>query len=83
MAAPPPAQPSAPVRARFYSLHRDYGDTPDPVTLPVARPPVLIGPGDTATAPANIGAGAGNGSGDDPKADTGPKPKSSSASTVY
>ncbi len=48
---PPPQPPAAPVKARFYSLHRDYGDAPDPVTLPVARPPVLVGPAETATAP--------------------------------
>ncbi len=48
MATQPPA---APVKARFYSLHRDYGDAPDPVTLPAARPSVLVGPADTATAP--------------------------------
>jgi hypothetical protein len=41
-AAAPQAPPSAPVGVRFYSLHRDYGMTPDPVPLPAARPPVLI-----------------------------------------
>ena len=51
MATPPPGPPATPVKARFYSLHRDYGDAPDPVTLPAARPPVLVGPADTATAP--------------------------------
>jgi hypothetical protein len=51
MAAPPPAPPSPPVRAHFYSLHRDYGDAPDPIALPTARPDVLIGPPDAATAP--------------------------------
>ena len=40
----PPVTHSTPVRARFYSLHREYGDTPDPVSLPPARPMVLIGP---------------------------------------
>ncbi len=50
MATPPPP-PAAPVKARFYSLHRDYGDAPDPVTLPTARPPVLVGPADTGAAP--------------------------------
>ena len=44
MAQPPAGQ----VRVRFYSLHREYGDTPAAVTLPTARPPVLIGPADDA-----------------------------------
>jgi hypothetical protein len=35
---------------RFYSLHRAYGLTPDPVETPAQRPMVLIGPPDHATA---------------------------------
>ncbi|HZK99096.1 MAG TPA: hypothetical protein VFC47_04275 [Caulobacteraceae bacterium] len=38
--------PAAPVRARYYSLHREYGDTPDRISMPQSRPPVLIGPGE-------------------------------------
>ncbi|HEY5072480.1 MAG TPA: hypothetical protein VII63_10665 [Caulobacteraceae bacterium] len=37
---------TAPVRPRFYSLHRAYGDRPDAVAIPIDRPPVLIGPAD-------------------------------------
>ncbi|HEY5105833.1 MAG TPA: hypothetical protein VII73_03560 [Caulobacteraceae bacterium] len=48
-AAPPPSQAGW-VHSRFYSLHREYGDTPDAVALPVNRPPVLIGPGDGGAA---------------------------------
>ena len=51
MAALAPQPPAAPVKARFYSLHRDYGDAPDPIALPQSRPMVLVGPGETATAP--------------------------------
>jgi len=49
-ATPQPQPPAAPVKARFYALHGDYGGAPDPVTLPRARPPVLAGPAETATA---------------------------------
>jgi hypothetical protein len=35
---------------RFYSLHREYGLTPDPVETPTQRPMVLIGPPDHAAA---------------------------------
>jgi len=49
-AAPARAGADAPSRARYYSLHREYGDTPDHIDLPAARPPVLIGPSDGAGA---------------------------------
>lgn len=57
VAAPPPIPqtPSAPVKVRFYSLHREYGDTPDAITLPASRPPVLIGPSQAASAPVDGG----------------------------
>jgi hypothetical protein len=50
---------AAPVRVRYYSLHSEYGDTPDRISVPQSRPPVLIGPPD--------GAGS-NSIGDDPAA---------------
>jgi len=81
MVAPPPAPPAAPVKARFYSLHRDYGDTPDPVALPAARPPVLIGPDQTATAPGATATPNGV-AGDD--ANGAPdKPRKPQASTIF
>jgi Meckel syndrome type 1 protein len=44
-APPPAAQASATTQgARFYSLHRDYGLTPDPDPAPADRPLVLVGP---------------------------------------
>jgi hypothetical protein len=62
----PPAA-SAPVSARFYSLHREYGMTPDPVTLPTERPMVLVGPPDDAPAQAATpDSAAGVGDADDP-----------------
>jgi hypothetical protein len=43
--APPAAQASAMTQgARFYSLHRDYGLTPDPDPAPTGNPLVLVGP---------------------------------------
>jgi hypothetical protein len=63
------------VHARFYSLHREYGDTPDAITMPVNRPPVLIGPSQAATAPApDVGGDGGAGADNDhprPTAQTG------------
>jgi hypothetical protein len=56
-AGPAPASP--PVGVRFYSVLRDYGLSPDPVTPPADRPMVLIGPADNATGgAANADAGA-------------------------
>lgn len=46
----PSASAQGPVKARFYSLHRAYGDQPDAIPMPVDRPPVLVGPGDSAPA---------------------------------
>jgi hypothetical protein len=44
-------QPAAPtVRARFYSLHRAYGDRPDAIAVPTERSTVLIGPSDNRNA---------------------------------
>jgi len=45
MAQPPAA---GVVRSHFYSLHREYGDAPDAIVVPIDRPPVLIGPADGA-----------------------------------
>ena len=47
-AAPPAASPAVlqPTGAHFYSLHREYGLTPDAVVTPKDRPMVLIGPPD-------------------------------------
>jgi len=54
--APPTAQPSATTQgARFYSLHRDYGLTPDPDPAPTGNSLVLVGP---PTGPQGGGAGA-------------------------
>lgn len=50
--APPPSAAPAPERAdggssvRFYSLHREYGMTPDPIPEPTEGHTVLIGPPD-------------------------------------
>jgi hypothetical protein len=64
--APPPPQPQSLAQSgrtasassedgttpvRFYSLHRAYGLTPDPIEMPERRPMVLIGPPDHASAP--------------------------------
>jgi hypothetical protein len=38
-----------PTGVHYYSLHREYGLTPDPVVTPKDRPMVLIGPPDDAT----------------------------------
>lgn len=46
----PPPYSSAPVRVRFYSLHRAYGLRPDPIAMPKRRPYVLIGPPDNPAA---------------------------------
>jgi hypothetical protein len=46
-AAPVAAQAGLqPTGAHFYSLHREYGLTPDAVVTPKDRPMVLIGPPD-------------------------------------
>ncbi len=76
MAAAQPASHSDWVHSRFYSLHRDYGDTPDPVVLPVNRPPVLIGPG-----PGDDGGVAGDASNGDEK--PGNSKRSSDSDGVY
>jgi Meckel syndrome type 1 protein len=47
-AAAPAASNAVPVR--FYSLHREYGMTPDPAPTPTERPMVLIGPPDNPPA---------------------------------
>lgn len=46
--AVPAAAPAvlAPTTAHYYSLHREYGLTPDAVVTPTERPMVLIGPPD-------------------------------------
>jgi hypothetical protein len=41
---------SAPTTAHYYSLHREYGLTPDAVVTPTERPMVLIGPPDGSSA---------------------------------
>ncbi|HEY2708018.1 MAG TPA: hypothetical protein VGI95_08185 [Caulobacteraceae bacterium] len=47
--APAAAAPSAQTPVHFYSLHREYGMTPDPVATPTDRPMVLIGPADNSS----------------------------------
>jgi hypothetical protein len=44
--APPPAQADASTQlgVRYYSLHRDFGLTPDPDPAPTDHPLVLVGP---------------------------------------
>jgi len=61
--AAPAAQASATTQgARFYSLHRDYGLTPDPDPAPTGNPLVLVGP---PTGPQGGGAGASDGGASD------------------
>ena len=43
------AAQSAPSKVHFYSLHREYGMTPDPIAAPTEHPMVLIGPSDSQT----------------------------------
>jgi len=45
-AAPAQANPSQTTGVHYYSLHREYGLTPDQVATPRDRPLVLIGPAD-------------------------------------
>jgi hypothetical protein len=59
-ASAPPGSPR--VGVRLYSLHRQYGMTPDPIALPAKRPMVLIGPPDQPT----TGAGSDNDDGGKP-----------------
>ncbi|MFI4975107.1 MAG: hypothetical protein ACHP84_11260 [Caulobacterales bacterium] len=65
------APASPPAHARFYSLHREYGDTPDRIALPASRPMVLVGPPES---PAQT---TGQDDGDGGKAAAGPAPKPS------
>jgi hypothetical protein len=80
MAAPAPQPAPAPVAApapavaesghtgpRFYSLHRAYGITPDPIPIPTERSTVLVGPPDRGADPGADAAGA-----DDPPAKPAP-----------
>jgi hypothetical protein len=58
-----PAVPAAPASStqtgpRFYSLHRAYGLTPDPIPVPAQRPTVLVGPPDRYAEPGRDDAGA-------------------------
>jgi ribonuclease E len=48
---PPAASASSTTGVHYYSLHREYGLTPDPVATPKDRPMVLIGPPDDPTPP--------------------------------
>jgi hypothetical protein len=63
--AAPAASPAVlqPTGAHFYSLHREYGLTPDPVVTPKDRPMVLIGPPDNPSSDKPDNAG-GNGASD-------------------
>ena len=54
-AAAPAGSPKTHVH--FYSLHRAYGMTPDPIAMPVKRPMVLVGPPDAAAGESQNGAG--------------------------
>jgi len=68
-----PASPSAPVGVRYYSVLRDYGVTPDPVTVPADRPMVLIGPAADAAPPKSDDSGdSGKSSNDGDGSDTPP-----------
>ena len=49
-AAEPAANPLGQTGVHYYSLHREYGLTPDQVVTPKDRPMVLIGPADNAAA---------------------------------
>lgn len=49
-AAPPAAQAEGPRSVRFYSLHREYGMTPDPIPQSSGDHTVLIGPPDNGPA---------------------------------
>ncbi len=59
--AAPPIAPAAATGARgsphFYSLHREYGITPDPIARPKDQGMVLIGPPDSAndSSPGSVG----------------------------
>ena len=48
-AAAAQANPAPTSGVHYYSLHREYGLTPDQVTTPKDRPMVLIGPPDDPT----------------------------------
>jgi hypothetical protein len=48
-ATPAAANPSQTTHVHYYSLHREYGLTPDQVATPKDRPMVLIGPPDDPT----------------------------------
>jgi hypothetical protein len=61
-ASVPAASPRTHVR--FYSLHRAYGMTPDPIAMPTQRTMVLVGPPDAAASQSQNG-------GDDAAADAG------------
>ncbi len=50
-AAPAPANPLGQTGVHYYSLHREYGLTPDQVQTPKDRPMVLIGPPDNPPTP--------------------------------
>jgi hypothetical protein len=53
-ATPPAGSPRTHVR--FYSLHRAYGMTPDPIAMPAKRPMVLVGPPDAPASQSQNGA---------------------------
>ena len=50
-----PRRPRGPASVRFYSLHREYGMTPDPIPQPTEDHTVLIGPPDQRSAAARPG----------------------------
>jgi hypothetical protein len=56
-AAPPTAPAGARGSPHFYSLHREYGITPDPIARPKDQGMVLIGPPDSAKdrSPGSVG----------------------------
>ena len=58
-AAPEASNPLPPTGTHFYSLHREYGLTPDHVATPKDRPMVLIGPPDTLSTQNQDAAGDG------------------------
>jgi hypothetical protein len=61
-ATPAPAAAATPdpghTGPRFYSLHREYGLTPDPIPVPAQRSTVLVGPPDRGADPGQDAAGA-------------------------
>jgi hypothetical protein len=67
---------------RFYSLHRDFGDTPDPIPTPQANPPVLIGPDQATTSTTTPPDFAAGGVGDNDPTPPPPRPRQTPAQST-